>query len=72
MVGEELEWNRMDDERGSRVSLYFPDEIRITDEDRWPEARDWLVQAMGKMRSAFDPAIQETGITTRVSEFKIP
>lgn len=58
-VGEELEWNRMDDKQGSRVSLYFPDEIRITDEDRWPEARDWLVQAMGKMRTAFDPAIRE-------------
>ena len=60
-VGEDLEWNRMDDrdKRASRVSLYFPGEIRITDEGRWPEARDWLVQAMGKMRAAFDPVIQE-------------
>ena len=58
-VGEALEWDRLDHRRASRVSLYFPGEIRITDEERWPEARDWLVQAMGKMRTAFDPVIQE-------------
>ena len=54
----ELEWDRMDNRKASRVSLYFPDGIQITDEDRWPEARDWLIDAMGRMRQAFDPAIQ--------------
>ena len=58
-VGEALEWDRLDDKRASRVSLYFPGEIRITDEDRWPEARAWLVQAMGKIRTAFNSVIQE-------------
>ena len=58
-VGEELEWDPLDDGRASRISLYFPDDIRIADEDRWPEARAWLVQAMGKMRAAFDPVIKE-------------
>ena len=58
-VGEDLEWDRKDDKRGSRVSLYFPDEIRVTDEERWPDARAWLVEAMGKMRDAFNPALQE-------------
>lgn len=29
-----------------------------TDEQCWPEARDWLVQAMGKMRSAFNPVLE--------------
>ena len=58
-VGENLEWNRLDDRRASRVSLYFPEEIRVTDEERWPEARDWLVEAIGRMRDAFNPALQE-------------
>ena len=59
-VCEELEWDdHVDRGRASRISLYFPDEIRVTDEERWPEARDWLIQAMGKMRAAFDPALQE-------------
>ena len=58
-VGEELEWDRIDDKRASRVSLYFPDTIRVAEEERWPEARPWLIQAMGKMRSAFNPVLQE-------------
>ena len=58
VVGEELDWDRLDGKRASRISLYFPEEIQITDEDRWPEARAWLVQAMGKMRTAFDPIVK--------------
>ena len=58
-VGENLEWDRIDNRRASRVSLYFPEEIRVTDEERWPEALSWLVEAMGRMRDAFNPALQE-------------
>ena len=58
-VGDELDWDRLDDKRASRISLYFPDRVRVTDEERWPEARTWLVQAMGKMRDAFDPILKE-------------
>lgn len=58
VIGEELDWDRLDGKRASRISLYFPEEIQITDEDRWPEARAWLVQAMGKMRTAFDPIVK--------------
>ena len=58
-VGESLEWDRIDDSRASRISLYFPEEIQVTDEERWPKARDWLIEAMGKMRNAFNPVIQD-------------
>ena len=58
-VGEDLEWDRKDDKRASRVSIYFPHEIRVGDEERWPEALPWLVEAMGRMRDAFDPVLQE-------------
>ena len=58
-VGEELDWDRLYDKQGSRISLYFPDEIRVTDEQRWPEVRPWLAQAMGRMRDAFNPVLVE-------------
>ena len=59
VVGEALDWGRLDGRRASRISLYFPTEIRISDEQLWPEARAWLVQPMGKMRSAFKPVLEE-------------
>ena len=58
-VGEELEWDRIDRKQASRISLYYPREIRVTDEERWPDARSWLVEAMGKMRDAFNPVLRE-------------
>ena len=58
-VGENLEWDRMDGKRGARVSIYYPHEIRVSEEERWPDARSWLVEAMGRMRDAFNPALQE-------------
>ena len=60
IVGEELEWDRMDNyPQDSKISFCSSDAIRINDEDRWPEARTWLIQAMGKMQSAFDPILEE-------------
>lgn len=56
-VGESLDWERLDDKRASRISLYFPETIRVSEEERWPEAREWLVEAMGRMRNAFAPEI---------------
>ena len=58
-LGEPLEWDRLDDRQASRVSLYFPGGMEIIDKDRWSEAKDWLVEAMGRMRDAFGPAIQD-------------
>lgn len=58
-IGEALDWDRLDGKRASRISLYFPDEIRVSDQHLWPEARAWLVQAMGKMRGAFTLALDE-------------
>ena len=58
-VGESLDWDRLDARRASRISLYYPDEIRVSDEERWPVARSWLVDAMGRMRNAFDPPLRE-------------
>ena len=58
-IGAELEWDPIETKDACRISLYFPDEIRVIDGDRWPEARDWLIQALGRMRTAFDPVLRE-------------
>ena len=58
-MGDELEWDRLDHAQASRISLYFPDVIRVMDEDRWPEARQWLIDALGRIRVSFDPVLGE-------------
>ena len=59
-VGKKLKWgDQKPNARASRISFYFPNPIRVEDEDCWPEAREWTVKAMGKMREAFDPLLQE-------------
>ena len=56
-VGERLEWDPIDGKKGSRISLYFQDTIRISEEERWPEAREWLIDALGNLRDAFTPEL---------------
>ena len=62
-VGEELHWEKAVNDgkgRASRISVYFPDDIRVAeDKHRWPEALDWLINAMGRMRDAFDSELQD-------------
>ena len=58
-VGESLEWDCSVGKRSVRNSLYFPSPIRVREKDRWPEARSWLIEALGRMRDAFDPVIAE-------------
>lgn len=56
-VGESLDWEPLDNKRGSRIALYFPETIHVSEEERWPEAQEWLIEAMGKMRDAFAPEL---------------
>ena len=56
-VGKTLEWDRLDSSRAARISLYFPSDITIDEEERWPEAREWLIDTMNKMRDAFAPEL---------------
>ena len=56
-VGKTLEWDRLDSSRATRISLYFPSDITIDEEERWPEAREWLIDTMNKMRDAFAPEL---------------
>lgn len=58
-VGGALIWDRIDGRRASRVSLYLPDDIRVEEEDRWRDTIEWLLDALGRMRGAFNPAIEQ-------------
>lgn len=58
-LGEELEWEQSASTRRPKISLYFPDEIRISDEERWPEVQAWLIDTLGKLRKVFDPLLDE-------------
>ena len=54
-AGEALGWERLDDRKASRVSLYCPVEAAVTEEQLWSEIRPWLVDALGTMRRALGP-----------------
>lgn len=58
-VGKELEWDRLNGKRASRISLSNPDEIQVTEESCWPEVRTWFIREMGTMRDAFDPVLKD-------------
>ena len=58
-IGEELDWDPLEDKRAARISLYFPEGIRVRERDRWPEAREWLIEALGRMRQAFGPVLEK-------------
>ena len=58
-LGEALDWDRLDDRRGSRISLYYAGGIEVSEEEKWPAARDWLVDAAGRMHQVFAPAIRD-------------
>ena len=57
--GEPLEWSALENRRASRVSSYFPEPMAIQDEDLWPEARDWIVPTLGRLRAAVDPVLDD-------------
>ena len=57
--GEALEWSPLDNRRASRVSSYFPKPIPIEDKDLWPEAHEWIVQTLGRLRAAIDPVLDD-------------
>ena len=56
-IDQQVEWDRLDGRRACRISVYFPDELRVTDEDRWSELVGWLVPTIGRVKDAFDPVI---------------
>lgn len=57
-IREESERDRQDDRQESRISFYFPSNMRVSEEERWPEVQQWLVEVLRKVRETFDPHIE--------------
>ena len=57
--GEALEWSPLENRRASRVSSYFTNAMPIEDKGHWPEAHAWIVQALGRLRAAIDPVLDD-------------
>ena len=57
--GEALEWSPLEKRRASRVSSYFPKPIALKEERLWPEAQEWAVPTLGRLRAAIDPVLDD-------------
>ena len=57
-VSQPVEWDRLDGRRACRIAVYFPDEVRVSDEHRWAELVEWMVPTICDLKVAFDPVIE--------------
>ena len=67
-----MDWDCLDSQEGtrtSRISLYFPSNMRIGEEERWSEVQQWFVEALGKVRDTFDPHLSECKAMLDEGEF---
>lgn len=55
--GLELQWERSEDTRSSRVAVYL-DPADPADRDSWPEYRAWAVETLGELRRIFAAPIK--------------
>lgn len=61
--GAKLDWEPHEDYRFSRVATYLPGSMTIEEADEDPErrqeAKQWLVDAMGRLRGAMYPVLED-------------
>ena len=57
-IDQPVDWDRLDDKRACRISVYFPDEVRVGDEDRWADIIEWMVPTLCDLKDAIDPVIE--------------
>ena len=57
-VGEELEWERLDDRKASRIAVVRQGSID-DDEDTLEEIQDWMVDRLLKFKEVFAPRLDE-------------
>ena len=50
--GENLEWERLESRRASRIASYYQDDIGVEERDRWPDLRAWAIERLGALREA--------------------
>jgi hypothetical protein len=57
--GGELSWERLDDKRGCRVAHTATAGGWKSDESKWPEIQDAMIDAMGRLEKALAPHLAE-------------
>ena len=57
-VGEELEWERLDDRRASRIAVMCQGSIE-DNEDTLKVIQDWMVERLLKFKEVFAPRLDE-------------
>jgi hypothetical protein len=50
--GGELSWQRLDDKQGCRIAYTIPVGGYKSDESKWPEIQDAMIEAMGRLEKA--------------------
>ena len=57
-LGEDLEWERLDDRKASRIAVVRPGSID-DDDDTLKEVQDWMVERLLKFKEAFGPKLAD-------------
>lgn len=57
-MGREVEWDRMEGRLQCRISIYYPEEVRVSEEHRWDDLIRWTEETMSQTKSVFDPIIR--------------
>jgi Domain of unknown function (DUF4268) len=54
-----LSWEPLETRRACRVAAYSPDRASVLERDAWADYRNWVVKAIGDLRRAIDPHLEE-------------
>ena len=57
-VGLNLDWQELEGRKACRIATYYDKDVNARNQADWPAYRDWALGALGKLRTAFMPEIQ--------------
>ena len=66
-IDQQVDWDRLDGKRACRISISFPDKVRVGDEDRWADLIEWMVPTLCDLKNAIDPIVEGYPQTTSSS-----
>lgn len=56
-----LNWEPLDQSRGSRVARYYPRTADVNAREHWEAPRDWSLEHIGRFKDAVQPHIDRLG-----------
>jgi hypothetical protein len=54
----EVSWERLPGKQACRVAVYSPFVAAVSDTENWPMFREWVLEAVGELRTAIGPAVK--------------